>query len=293
MKLIQDLDELRQWAGDRLAPRPRVLVPTMGALHEGHLSLIDLARQHAGSVGEVVATIFVNPTQFAPHEDFDRYPRPFEEDLAKLESRGCDLVFAPRRPEMYADDASVKVIEASLGAGMEGESRPQFFGGVCTVVAKLFNLVQPDAAVFGEKDFQQLAVIRRMVRDLNFPIEIIPGPTMRELDGLAMSSRNAYLSTEERSQALSISQALRQARESIEQGQVSVPTLLDQVRSRIAAEPLARIDYVAGVDPDTLAPIEAIGADGLLIAVAVWFGKTRLIDNVCWRRSVSGTFPGN
>jgi len=279
MRVIHDIGILRA----QPAVPCRVLVPTMGALHEGHLTLIDLARQHAGPDGEVVATIFVNPTQFAPHEDFDRYPRPFEEDLARLESRGCDVVFAPERAAMYAPDASVRVIETAIGAGLEGASRPQFFGGVCTVVAKLFNLIQPDAAVFGEKDYQQLAVIRRMVRDLNIPVEIIAGPTVREPDGLAMSSRNAYLSPDERAQAASISEALGQARISIQQGLVSVPTLLDRVRDRIAAEPLARIDYVAGVHPDTLEPVGEIGPGGLLIAVAVWFGKTRLIDNVCWR----------
>ena len=283
MRLIQHPTDLPPWAGDHSAPRPRVLVPTMGALHEGHLTLIDLARHHAGPDGEVVATIFVNPAQFAPHEDFERYPRPFERDLALLESRGCDVVFAPEKAAMYAPDASVKIIETAIGAGLEGASRPQFFSGVCTVVAKLFNLIRPDAAVFGEKDYQQLAVIRRMTRDLNFPIEIIPGPTVREPDGLAMSSRNAYLAPDERAQAVSISQSLGEARGAMQQGLVSVPTLLDRVRQRIAAEPLARIDYVAGVHPDTLEPIGEIGPDGLLIAVAVWFGKTRLIDNLCWR----------
>jgi pantoate--beta-alanine ligase len=279
MRVIHDIEALRA------LPRPnrRVLVPTMGALHAGHLSLVDLARKQAGPEGEVAATIFVNPAQFAPHEDFDRYPRPYEADLALLEVRGCDLVFAPERAAMYAPDASVKIVETAIGAGLEGASRPQFFSGVCTVVAKLFNLLQPDAAVFGEKDYQQLAVIRRMVRDLNFPIEIIAAPTVRESDGLAMSSRNAYLNADERAQSVAISQALSQARVSMQQGMISVATLLDQIRGRIAAEPLARIDYVAGVHPDTLEPITEIGADGLLIAVAVFFGKTRLIDNVCWR----------
>lgn len=283
MRVIHDIEALRA------LPRPhrRVLVPTMGALHAGHLSLIDLARKHASPDGEVAASIFVNPTQFAPHEDFDRYPRPYEADLALLESRGCDLVFAPERAAMYAPDASVKIVETAIGAGLEGASRPQFFAGVCTVVAKLFNLLQPDAVVFGEKDYQQLAVIRRMVRDLNYPIEIIPAPTVRESDGLAMSSRNAYLNADERAQSVAISQALSQARISMQQGAISVAPLLDQVRGRIAAESLARIDYIAGVHPDTLEPLMEIGDSGLLIAVAVFFGKTRLIDNVCWRGGLS------
>ncbi|MCB1233668.1 MAG: pantoate--beta-alanine ligase [Verrucomicrobiae bacterium] len=283
MKLLHTIEEARLWAGDRAARRPRVLVPTMGALHEGHLSLVDLARARAGDSGEVVASIFVNPAQFAPHEDFDRYPRPLESDLALLRARGCDVVFAPARAEMYAPDASVAVVESALGAGLEGASRPRFFTGVCTVVAKLFNLLQPDAAVFGEKDFQQLAVIRRMVRDLDFPVEIIGGPTVREPDGLAMSSRNAYLSTEERAQAASISRALAEAREAIQQGRVEDSTLLGRVRERIESQPLARIDYIAAVDPDTLAPVDRAGDNGILIAVAVFFGKTRLIDNLCWR----------
>lgn len=280
MRVIRDIPTLRALP----VASPRVLVPTMGALHEGHLQLVDLARRHAGPDGEVVATVFVNPTQFAPHEDFDRYPRPFEADVALLESRGCDVVFAPGREAMYAPDASVKIIETAIGAGLEGASRPQFFSGVCTVVAKLFNLVRPDIAIFGEKDYQQLAVIRRLVRDLDFPIEIVAAPTVREPDGLAMSSRNAYLSPEERRQSVVISAALSEARFSMEQGCIGVATLLDRVRERIASEPLARIDYVAGVHPDTLEPVDTVGLDGLLIAVAVWFGKTRLIDNVCWRR---------
>lgn len=287
MRVISDLDECRAWAGDRSAPRPRVLVPTMGALHEGHLSLVDLARERAGSDGEVAATIFVNPTQFAPHEDFDQYPRQLEDDLAMLESRGCDVVITPERAAMYASDASVSVIESAIGSGLEGASRPQFFSGVCTIVAKLFNLTQPDAAVFGEKDFQQLAVIRRMVRDLDFPIEIIGAPIVRESDGLAMSSRNAYLNADERAQSVVLSQALTEAREAIEQGQVDVSTLLSQVEKRIDAQPLARIDYVAGVHPDTLEPIDTVADEGLLIALAVFFGKTRLIDNLCWRRNVA------
>ncbi|MCB1062345.1 MAG: pantoate--beta-alanine ligase [Verrucomicrobiae bacterium] len=287
MRVITDMVELRAWAMDHRATRPRVLVPTMGALHEGHLSLVDRARIRAGTDGVVVATIFVNPTQFAPHEDFDSYPRQAEADLAMLEARGCDVVVVPERGALYASDASVTISESAIGAGLEGVSRPHFFTGVCTVVAKLFNLIQPDAAVFGEKDYQQLAVIRRMVRDLDFPIEIIAGPTLREVDGLAMSSRNAYLSPEERAQAVVISQSLDAARAAMEEGMVDVSTLLSRVEKQIATQPLARIDYVAGVHPDTLEPIDSVGDDGLLIAVGVFFGKTRLIDNLCWRRNLS------
>lgn len=289
MRVIRERQEIRAWAGDRESRRPRVLVPTMGALHPGHLSLVDLARDHAGSEGEVVATLFVNPTQFAPHEDFDAYPRREEADLALLESRACDVVIIPERAAMYAPDASVSVVESALGKSLEGASRPQFFTGVCTVVTKLFHLTQPDAAVFGQKDFQQLAVIHRLVRDLDFPITIIEGPTVRESDGLAMSSRNAYLTPEERTQATAISRALEAAKAAIEEGETAVSTLLNAVSEEIAAQPLARIDYVAGVNPDTLVPVDTLTEDGLLIAVAVFVGQTRLIDNLCWRRNLPTT----
>jgi len=282
MRVISEIDDLRPWAGDRNAVRPRVLVPTMGALHEGHLSLVDIARKRAGDWGEVVATIFVNPTQFAPHEDFDRYPRNVEEDLEKLAAWGVNVVFLPENEALYASDHSTMVAETAVSAGLEGASRPQFFPGVCTVVAKLFNLIHPDAAVFGQKDYQQLAVIRRMIRDLHFPIEILSGPTVREEDGLALSSRNAYLDPQERQQAAVIPQALGDARELIQQGVIDGSTLLDRVRRRIETQPLAQIDYVELVDPDTLQPIDS-GAHGGLIAVAVRFGKTRLIDNLGWR----------
>ena len=286
MKVLSDRDEIRRWARNRDPRNLRVVVPTMGALHEGHLSLVDLARQHAGDSGEVVATIFVNPTQFAPHEDFDAYPRQLEDDLALLKERTCDVVVAPEREAMYLPDASVSVVESAISTSLEGASRPQFFTGVCTIVTKLFHLVQPDAAVFGEKDFQQLAVIRRLIRDLDFPLEILAGPTVREPDGLAMSSRNAYLSPEERRQAIAISQALEAARHALDHGEVSVATVIESVTAHIGTTPLARIDYVAGVHPDTLEPLETVGDAGLLVAVAAFFGKTRLIDNLCWRRNL-------
>ncbi len=178
MKIISEIDELREWIR-KTSGRRRVLVPTMGALHEGHLSLCDIARKEAGPDGDVVATIFVNPSQFGPNEDLNSYPRPLDADLEKCEAHGVDLVFTPGSDAIYAEDASVVINENELSSRLCGASRPEHFSGVCTVVTKLFNLTQPAAAVFGEKDFQQLAVIRRLVRDLNFPIEIIPGPTIR------------------------------------------------------------------------------------------------------------------
>ncbi|MCL4107243.1 UNVERIFIED_CONTAM: hypothetical protein GTU68_017127 [Idotea baltica] len=246
----------------------------MGALHDGHLSLCDIARKKAGMTGTVVTTIFVNPTQFGPNEDLDAYPRPLETDLEKCRSRGVDAVFTPSdNTEIYAPNASVSISETSLSTYLCGASRPGHFGGVCTVVAKLFNLTQPDAAVFGEKDFQQLAIIRRLVRDLNFPIEIVGGPTVRESDGLAMSSRNAYLSAEERAQAPIIRKALKHAASTIHQ---AVST-----KQYVESAPLAKIDYVEIVDAETMQPIsEPTAGLPARIAVAVFFGKTRLIDNI-------------
>ena len=253
MRIINTLPELRSWNAESAAAGecPRVFVPTMGALHEGHLSLMDLAKIRAGENGKVVVSIFVNPTQFAPHEDFNSYPRDRESDFEKCAGRGVDMIFVPEREAVYAADDSVSIVEKRLSAGQEGASRPQFFTGVCTVVAKLFHLVEPDAAVFGEKDFQQLAVVRRMVRDLHFPIEILAGPTVREPDGLAMSSRNAYLSPEERDQAPVIHQALEEAVAAIGAGEKATAGLLDRIRERIASAPLARIDYVEAIHPDT------------------------------------------
>lgn len=284
MRIINTIPELRSWNAESAAAgeRPRVFVPTMGALHEGHLSLMDIARTRAGEKGKVVVSIFVNPAQFAPHEDFDSYPRELESDFEKCAGRGVDVIFVPERRAVYAADDSVRVVEEKLSAGQEGASRPRFFAGVCTVVAKLFHLVEPDAAVFGEKDFQQLAVIRRMVRDLHFPIEILAGPTMREPDGLAMSSRNAYLSAEEREQAPVIQRALGEAIAAIDAGATDAAGLVARVRERIGSAPLARIDYVEAIHPDTFEPVDEI-TGAVLLAAAVFFGKTRLIDNRGWR----------
>ena len=266
-------------ATERAGTRPRVLVPTMGALHRGHAQLIRIAREAAGEQGEVAVSIFVNPMQFAPGGDYEKYPRPEADDDAFCRSAGVDILFRPSADEMYAKDFSVSVEETSLANTLCGRSRPGHFRGVCTIVTKLFNLLSPDAAVFGEKDFQQLAVIRRMVRDLNFPVEIIGAPTVREADGLACSSRNQYLSAAEREQAPLLQQALQEARALVARGERSTDAILAAARDVIAAKPLARIDYLEIVDAETLEPMAAIGPSSL-IAVAAFFGQTRLIDNL-------------
>jgi pantoate--beta-alanine ligase len=254
----------------------RVLVPTMGALHKAHAELIRVARERAGEHGEVAVSIFVNPLQFEPGSDYQRYPRPGKADEEFCGNAGVDLLFRPSAAEMYADDRSVFVEESSLSRTLEGGSRPGHFRGVCTVVAKLFNILSPDAAVFGEKDFQQLAIIRRMVHDLNFEIDIIAVPTMREQDGLACSSRNQYLNVEERNQAAVLYKALLAAADA---GKKSARDVVDLVRKVIKEAPLAQIDYVELVDAETMEPVEAGRANSRL-ALAVYFGKTRLIDNI-------------
>jgi pantoate--beta-alanine ligase len=257
----------------------RVLVPTMGALHQGHGELIRIARSAAGSRGEVAVSIFVNPLQFAPGGDYEKYPRPESEDDEFCRNAGVDILFRPSVEEMYAADFSVSVEENLLAKVLEGKSRPGHFRGVCTVVAKLFHLLSPDAAVFGEKDFQQLAIIRRMVRDLNFQVEIIGAPTVREGDGLACSSRNRYLSPAERDQAPVLQRALQEARRLTVSGERSAPVILEAARNVIASAPLARIDYLELVHSETLQSLSTVGPDSL-IAVAAFFGQTRLIDNL-------------
>lgn len=256
--------------------KTRVLVPTMGALHKAHGELIRVARERARKNGEVVVSIFVNPLQFEPGSDYQRYPRPESEDEEFCRELDVDLLFRPTEEEMYPRGRSVFVDEDSLSKLLEGNSRPGHFRGVCTVVAKLFNLLQPDAAVFGEKDFQQLAIIRRMVRDLNYKVDIVAVPTVREEDGLAFSSRNAYLNSEERKQAAVLRKALLAAKDS---GRKSVNEIVVRARKMINEAPLARIDYVDLVDAETLQPIDSLKPSSLL-AVAVYFGKTRLIDNI-------------
>jgi pantoate--beta-alanine ligase len=257
----------------------RILVPTMGALHKGHGELIRVAREHAGENGEVAVSIFVNPLQFEPGSDFEKYPRPEKADEDFCRDAGVDLLFRPSRLEMYAENRSVDIEESSLSETLCGKSRPGHFRGVGTVVAKLFNILSPDAAVFGEKDFQQLAIIRRMVRDLNFKIEIIGVPTAREEDGLAYSSRNQYLSAEERKQATVLRRALLAGADRTGTGEKSAKTVVDLVRGTIAQAPLARIDYADLVDAETLQPRDTIEPNSLF-ALAVFFGKTRLIDNI-------------
>jgi pantoate--beta-alanine ligase len=251
-------------------------VPTMGALHEGHLSLIALARRHAP---RVVASIFVNPTQFAPHEDFASYPRHLERDESLLSRAGCDLLFVPDRDTIYPEGFGTWIEPQGAATGLEGEIRPHFFRGVATVVARLFALVRPDVAVFGEKDAQQLAVIRQLVRDLALPIEIVGGPIVREADGLAMSSRNAYLAPDERRRAALLSAALRQAQALFARGERQTDLLRETVRAALADELGIELQYVEAVHPDTFVPIAEI-AHRAVLALAAKVGSTRLIDNV-------------
>jgi pantoate--beta-alanine ligase len=265
-------------AGAQAQPyaKRRVLVPTMGALHKAHGEMLRVARKHAGHDGEVALSIFVNPLQFEPGSDYERYPRPEKTDEEFCRNAGVDLLFRPSVAEMYADDRSVFVEEFFLSNTLEGRSRPGHFRGVCTVAAKLFNVLSPDAALFGEKDFQQLVIVRRMVRDLNFKTDIIAVPTMREEDGLACSSRNQYLNIEERKQAPVLHRALLAAANA---GNKSAREIVDLVSKVIDEAPLARIDYVEVADSETLQPLETVRPNSLL-ALAVSFGKTRLIDNI-------------
>ena len=276
MRIVTDPAKLQQVVSQ--VPRPLILVPTMGALHEGHLALVRRARRLARGTGTTATSIFVNPIQFGPSEDFGRYPRSFEQDSALLKQNGCDLVFAPGAPDMYCPDRSIEIVENSLSRVMCGASRPGHFSGVCTVVAKLFNLFRPDIAIFGAKDFQQFAIINRMVRDLNFPIRLEAHPTVREPDGLAMSSRNIYLSAEEREQAPVIQQVLQRAEKKVREGRGSVAGVVDWMRTQIQLAPLAKVDYVVAVDPVNLQTASQLRPP-LLLAAAVLFGKTRLIDN--------------
>ena len=272
MKILKTIAEAQK---DAKRAR-RVLVPTMGALHKAHAELIRVAREKAGKGGEVVLSIFVNPLQFEPGSDYERYPRAERADEDFCRRLDVDLLFRPSADEMYADNGSVFVEENSLSNVLEGKSRPGHFRGVCTVVAKLFNILQPDAAVFGEKDFQQLAIVRRMVRDLNYKIDIVAVPTVREEDGLASSSRNGYLNIEERKQAAVLRKGLLAAKDS---GKKSAKEIVDLARKVIGEAALARIDYVDLVDAKTLQPIEFVRSNSLL-ALALYFGKTRLIDNI-------------
>lgn len=260
--------------GRRLA-----LVPTMGALHEGHLSLVRAAKAQCGAVA---VSIFVNPTQFGPAEDLANYPRPLDRDRQLLEAEGVEILFAPTVEEMYPAGEVAWVVVEGLGEKLDGRSRPGHFRGVTTVVAKLLHIVEPASAFFGQKDAAQLAVIRRMVRDLNFPVEIIACPIVRERDGLAMSSRNAYLSSEERRRALVLHRSLQRVRDACAAGETIASRLIASAQEVLARESGVTVDYVELVDPDTLDPVEQISRPALL-AVAAYVGATRLIDNVVLR----------
>ena len=258
-------------------------VPTMGYLHEGHISLVRRARQLVGPKGRVVVSIFVNPTQFAPNEDLAKYPRDFARDSQMCRAAGVDAIFAPAPEEVYpkkeGSGFSTYIVEENLSRGMEGVTRPIHFRGVATVVGKLFNIVLPDVAVFGAKDFQQAAIIKRMVRDLNFPLKIVIAPTFREPDGLAMSSRNKYLEGDQRVQALVLTESLKRAGTRAHTGKgIPAERLKKELAKLIGTKPAARLDYVEFFDPETLQPVRKV-QPGVQMALAVYIGKTRLIDN--------------
>jgi len=273
MKIIASIQELRH--ARALLPGPVGFVPTMGCLHAGHVSLAERARAECASV---VVSIFVNPAQFGPHEDFAKYPRDLPRDLALLEAAGVDLVWTPAPEVMYTPGFQTWVTVEGLTAPLEGAQRPGHFRGVTTVVAKLFNAVQPQKAYFGQKDAQQAAVIRRMAKDMDFPIEIIVCPTVREADGLAMSSRNTFLNPDERKAATILFCSLSAAKDAYESGERDAEALRSILRDTINAEPLARLQYVSCADYDTLEELEKITGKTLL-SMAVFIGKTRLIDN--------------
>ena len=278
MDVIRSIKEMQKWSMNRKCQGKKVaIVPTMGFLHEGHLSLIDTARKNGADV--VVVTIFVNPIQFAPNEDFDSYPRDFEHDKALLEGKNVDAVFAPTVAEMYPAPITCYVSEHKLSKGLCAKTRPTHFDGVTTVVTKLFNAVLPDIAVFGQKDAQQARVLRRMVRDLNFPIDLIISPLIRDADGLAKSSSNKYLSPEEHQNALVLSRSLREARAELEKGERDLTGVTRRIADKITAAG-GRVDYVEAVDADELEPVAVRGDRPVMIALAAYFGSTRLIDNL-------------
>jgi pantoate--beta-alanine ligase len=277
MKIYETIEEMRaacraaRRGGQRLG-----FVPTMGALHEGHLSLV---RAAMAACDIVAASIFVNPAQFGPNEDLARYPRDFDRDRDLLAKEGVESLFAPSVEEMYPAGAVTWVTVEELNGKLDGRSRPGHFRGVTTVVAKLFHIIEPDAAFFGQKDAAQLAIIRRMVRDLRFPVEIVAGAIVREADGLAMSSRNAYLDSAQRQQALVLHRALRRVKKSWEAGERDVVKLVAVGREEVAGEKSVRLDYFEIVDPDGLDPVKNL-AGGALVAVAAFVGTTRLLDNI-------------
>lgn len=292
MKTVKTFSELCKVRGELM--HPVGLVPTMGYLHEGHLSLVRQARQSCKSV---VTTIFVNPTQFGPQEDLRTYPRNVPKDLELLDSVGCDLVWLPTPEIMYPEDFQTWVTVGKVASPLEGEQRQGHFRGVATIVAKLFNCIQPQKAYFGQKDAQQVVVIRQMVKDLNFPVEIIVGPIIREADGLAMSSRNSYLTRDQRRAASVLYSALGKAQQAYSLGERSSIRLKEVMMGVIAGEPLAKIQYIEISNPSTLIKLEAVDQDALF-SMAVYVGETRLIDNFLllngiWNTGIIASFSGS
>lgn len=279
MKIIKTVAEMR----NELKQQSGTIgfVPTMGFLHKGHLSLVERAKKE---VDVVVMSIFVNPLQFGPNEDFDRYPRDLNRDAELAEKAGVDFIFYPDVKEMYPETPLTHIHVEQIIERLCGKNRPGHFAGVATVVSKLFHIIQPDRAYFGLKDAQQVAVIEQMVRDLNFPVTIVPCPIVREEDGLAMSSRNVYLSAEERKQALVIHQSLKQAKDLLVKGElIEARDVIRFISEQIQTQPLARIEYVEALSYPKLEPVERLDEQPSIVAVAVYFGKTRLIDNFLFK----------
>jgi pantoate--beta-alanine ligase len=274
---LATIPDLRRWVrAERFAGRRIALVPTMGYLHEGHLRLVDAARERAD---RIVMSIFVNPLQFGPREDLARYPRDLPRDRALAAGRGVEALFVPSVDIMYPPGSEVRVVPGPTGDHWEGAARPGHFAGVLTVVAKLFHLVEPDVACFGRKDIQQATLVRQMVRDLDWPVEIVVVPTAREPDGLALSSRNAYLGPEDRRAALALSAALRDGHDAFRAGERQAGVLVERMRRRLAAEPAVTVEYLAIVEPGRLEPVETVGPE-TVVALAARVGRTRLIDNI-------------
>jgi pantoate--beta-alanine ligase len=285
MRIVKSVAAMQRLAGSWQRKGARIgFVPTMGYLHTGHLSLVRRARRLVGKKGRIVISVYINPTQFGPKEDLSRYPRDFQQDIRLCRAEGVDVVFAPTNEQMYPAIRgglfSTFVVEEALSGGMEGVSRPGHFRGVTTVVAKLFNIVQPEVAVFGAKDYQQAAIIRRMVRDLNFPLKIVVAPTVREADGLAMSSRNKYLKGDLRAKALALRKSIQQVQARLRQSgkPILAKELKRDLNRWIEREPAVKLDYVEFFHPKTLKPELKIKR-GAHMAIAVFIGKTRLIDN--------------
>ena len=281
MQVIRSVKEMKTRSMDlRREGKTIGFVPTMGFLHEGHLSLVDLIRKDCDIL---LLSIYVNPTQFGVGEDFDKYPRDTERDLELCRSRGVDLVFIPESSEIYAGNASTYVVEEEVGMGMCGNARPNHFRGVATVCAKLFNLCQPNYVVLGQKDAQQVVVLKRMIRDLHFPIQVLVGPILREADGLAMSSRNKYLQSKQREEALLVYQSIQAAQKVVEEkGYSNVDRVKAEVLNILKQGRLLRVNYVDVVDLETMRPEKEIVQGRSLLAVAVWVDQVRLIDNFCF-----------